>query len=137
MTFWSTLRFGVATPLYPKTPLHQNATDKGVSIQNEIMTTNRKITSDINQWHVDHDPYGFIQSEEWLLKAEKTEDILQLQHVYADGPILDVGWYNGVFRVMVILNDNWEQPIEQAESKSESVVSEIVYKFMGKYANGA
>ena len=101
------------------------------------MTTNRKITSDINQWHIDHDPYGFIQSEEWLLKAEKTEDILQLQHVYADGPILDVGWYNGVFRVMVILNDNWEQPIEQAESKLESVVSEIVYKFIGKYANGA
>lgn len=99
------------------------------------MILNSKITSDINQWHIAHDPYGFTQNEDWLRKAEKTEDILQLQHVYAEGPILDVGWYNGIYRAVIVVEENWEEPIEKVESESENVVSDMVYKWLGQFAN--
>jgi len=37
---------------------------------------------------------------------------------------------------VIVVEENWEEPIEKVESESENVVSDMVYKWLGKYANG-
>ena len=71
------------------------------------MISNKRIPDSINQWNIEYDPYGFSKEETWLEAAELTEDILQLQHIYADGPVLDVGWYNGIYRAVVVMDKDW------------------------------
>ena len=100
------------------------------------MIRNTKIPGDINQWHVDHDQNGFLKNENWLKDAYPTEDILQLSHVFGDGPILDVGFYTDRFKVYIIYDKDWENPREVFESSDPEVVSEKVYEFIRKYAGG-
>ncbi len=38
--------------------------------------------------------------ENWLVTAKKTEDILQLSHIYQEEPILDVGFYTKNYKIM-------------------------------------
>lgn len=96
---------------------------------------NPDLPSEINQWHVVHDPYGFAESVEWLTFAERTEDILQLGHVYADGPIVDVGFYSDRYRVLVIRDGNWDSPHESYESPSCSEITAWLYSALKRYAN--
>lgn len=96
---------------------------------------NLRIPNSINQWLIEFDPYGFTREEGWLESAEKTEDILQLAHVYADGPIIDVGWYAGLFRAVVVRGD-WTKPIETVESKDAALIEITVYKWLSEYENG-
>jgi hypothetical protein len=63
---------------------------------------NHDLPADINLWHIEHNPYGFASNENWLETAAKTEDILQLAHVYTDGPVIDVGFYADRFKVLII-----------------------------------
>ncbi|CAL2075574.1 conserved protein of unknown function [Tenacibaculum sp. 190524A02b] len=100
------------------------------------MIKNLKISSSINQWHIEYDPNGFIDSENWLNNAEKTEDMLQLSHVYADGPVIDVGFYGELYKIFVIYNENWEDPKEVFESKNMDLISDKVYELMDKYVGG-
>lgn len=97
---------------------------------------NHRLPAAINNWHVRFDPYGFAIHADWLKQAEKTEDILQLAHVYSDGPIIDVGFYSHVFRVCIIRNGNWEDPIETFESRSEGDIEYWIYLALERYANG-
>ncbi|WP_370003324.1 hypothetical protein, partial [Winogradskyella sp.] len=66
------------------------------------MIKNSKISSNINQWNIEYDQNEFVSNENWLVTAEKTEDILQLSHVYEEGPILDVGFYRKNYKIYVI-----------------------------------
>ena len=90
----------------------------------------------MNQWDVRFDPYGFVEREDWIDVAEEVEDILQLQHVYKDGPIIDVGYYTDLFRIYVIEGQDWEHPIEVITIEDISEVSAVVYHLMDKYENG-
>jgi hypothetical protein len=90
----------------------------------------------INQWHVEYDPFGFTKSSGWLTSAEKTEDILQLAHIYGDGPIVDVGFYSGLFKVLVIRNNDWDDPHESFASASTKEITTWLYTALDRYANG-
>ena len=97
---------------------------------------NRRLPAAINQWHVEFDPYGFAKQAGWLKQAERTEDILQLAHVYSDGAIIDVGFYSQVFRAYVIRSGNWDDPVEVFESTSEGDIENWIYSALERYANG-
>ncbi len=88
-------------------------------------------------WDVEFDPYGFLEHENWLENSEKTEDILQVHHIFAVGPILDVGWYENTYRVVVVLEGGWDKPIESFQSTIQSEIKNAVYNYLNKYQGGA
>ena len=94
------------------------------------MTTNNKISSHIKQWHIEYDQNGFLSNEDWLLTADKTEDILQLSHVYQEGLILDVGFYQTSYKIYVIFKNDWDNPKEVFESNDTELVTNKLIKFI-------
>lgn len=100
------------------------------------MVLNKKISDSIDQWHVEFDLNGFVHDEHWLKNADRTEDILQLRHVFGDGPVLDVGYYGDRYRIYLIYDMDWDHPAEVFESTDPEVVANMVYEFMDKYATG-
>lgn len=100
------------------------------------MSHNNKISANINQWHVDYDQNEFLKDENWLKDSYPTEDILQLSHIDIDGPILDVGFYRDSFKIFIIYDKDWENPKEVFESSDPDIVSNKVYEYIDKYANG-
>ena len=99
--------------------------------------SNPKVSASINQWTVEFDPYGFAEDENWLEKADKVKDILRVEHVYVNGPILDVGYCGGKYIGVVISENDWENPLESVESKLPKEVSDRIYEWLIQYANGA
>lgn len=99
------------------------------------MIKNSKISSHIKQWNIEYDQNGFVSDENWLVTAEKTEDILQLSHIDVEGLILDVGFYTYHYKIFVIYQNDWDQPKEVFESKIAELVMEKLYEFIDKYAN--
>ena len=97
---------------------------------------NPDLPSCINQWHVEYDPYGFTRNANWLQSAEKTEDILQLAHIYADGPIIDIGYYSGSYLAVVIRDGDWENPHESFSSTSSDAISKWLYSALHRFQNG-
>ncbi len=97
---------------------------------------NPEIGAAINQFHVEHDPYGFVEDSNWLLNAAKVENILQLGHVYGDGPIIDVGFYGEFYRAVVIRDLDWERPVEQFESDDPAEINRWLLVAIDRYANG-
>lgn len=55
-TFFASLRFGVASPLYPKTPLHKNAPYSGVISANKVPEKARRGSSYIDGQILRHPP---------------------------------------------------------------------------------
>lgn len=63
---------------------------------------------------------------DWKKSVASQLDILRedMFHVkYLNGHSMDVGWYpsfdeTGCFKLFVILNDNWEQPLETIHTQS-------------------
>ena len=100
------------------------------------MVLNDKIPNNINQWHVDYGQNEFLTNKNWLKDAFPTEDILQLSHIYRDGPVLDVGFYEDRFKIYIIYDKDWENPKEVFESSNPEIVTENVYELLEKYANG-
>ncbi len=100
------------------------------------MATNIKIPGNINQWKIENDQNEFFSNENWLLNAKKTEDILQLSHIYQNGLILDLGFYRNNFKIYVIYDYDWENPKEVYESKEAKLVTEKLYELIDIYANG-
>lgn len=98
------------------------------------MIKNSKISSHIKQWNIEYDQNGFVSDENWLVTAEKTEDILQLSHIDVEGLILDVGFYTYHYKIFVIYQNDWDQPKEVFESKIAELVMEKLYEFIDKYA---
>ena len=56
------------------------------------MVLNKQIPIEISQWRAEHNQNEFLTNENWLRDAYPTEDILQIQHLNSDGPVLDVGF---------------------------------------------
>jgi len=58
-----------------------------------------------------------------------TEDLLQIEFEYSN-LIVDLGWYgetsnnNGVFKIFVIENYDWDNPIRIEISKSQKLINE-------------
>ena len=97
---------------------------------------NSNIPASVNQWNVEFDPYEFVEKENWLEEAAKVEDILQIEHVYGDGPVIDVGYYNGKYQGFLILANDWKNPLDSVKSESPKEVSDKVYEWLVKYDNG-
>ena len=87
-------------------------------------------------WNVEYDQSGFTLNKDWLIQAEKTEGILQLSHIYEEGPILDVGFYRENYKIYVIYDNDWENPKEVFESQKTELIENKVYEWIDKYANG-
>jgi hypothetical protein len=76
-----------------------------------------------------------IEDQIWSLK----EDMLQIEF-YDTLYLIDVGWPNefetdGCFRIMLIKNLNWEEPLEFKEVSHVNLISEmnsIISKIMNK-----
>ncbi|MCB0398701.1 MAG: hypothetical protein KDD26_03590 [Winogradskyella sp.] len=100
------------------------------------MIKNRRISSNINMWNIEYDQNGFTSNKDWLIQAEKTEDILQLSHIYEEGPILDVGFYRESYKIYVIYDNDWENPKEVFESQKMELIENKIYEWIDKYANG-
>lgn len=100
------------------------------------MIKNSNISGNINQWNIEYDQNGFLSNKNWLITAEKTEDILQLSHVYQEGPILDVGFYKENYKICVIYDNEWENPKEVFESDKAEFTQNKLYELIDKYANG-
>lgn len=63
-----------------------------------------------------------------------TEDILQITHKHED-IIVDLGWYpdmdpKGNFRLVLIKNQDWQNPIEIFESRSSEEVRDKIDDFL-------
>jgi hypothetical protein len=99
------------------------------------MIKNSKISNNINQWNIEYDQNGFVSDENWLVTAEKTEDILQLSHIYQEGPILDVGFYRENYKIYVIYENDWDKPKEVFESQKTEFIEDKLYELINKYAN--
>ncbi len=100
------------------------------------MILNDNIPNEINQWHINFDHNKFFINENWLKHAYPTEDILQLSHVYEGGYIIDVGFYGEIFKIYIISDKDWDNPKEIFESSDPETVTEKVYEFIIKYADG-
>jgi len=99
------------------------------------MIKNSKISSNINQWNIEYDQNEFISNKNWLVTAEKTEDILKLSHIYQEGPILHVGFYKENYKIYVIYDNDWEKPKEVFESQKTEFLEDKLYEWIDKYAN--
>jgi hypothetical protein len=76
-----------------------------------------------------------VSDENWLVTAEKTEDILQLSHIYQDGPILDVGFHTENYKIYVIYDNDWDEPKEVFESQKTEFIEDKLYELIDKYTN--
>lgn len=99
------------------------------------MIKNSKIPRNITRWKIEYDQNGFVSDENWLVTAEKTEDILLLKHINQEGPILDVGFYRENYKIYVIYDNDWDNPNEIFVSKITESVTEKLYELIDKYAN--
>ena len=95
---------------------------------------NCNLPSAIDAWKIDFDPYGLQVNPDWLHQAERVEDLLQLQSIRSPGRILDVGFYTDRYRVVIVENSNWSEPIDQFESISPDETSRWVYRAISRYA---
>jgi len=89
---------------------------------------------EINNWDIEHDPYGYVRSDDWGDLVDEEEDILQLSHVWGD-LTLDVGHYGQGFVVQVIRAADWEHPVERQEVAQGSKLVGVVDALAIKYAN--
>ncbi|MDD9939530.1 MAG: hypothetical protein OXU20_00580 [Myxococcales bacterium] len=92
------------------------------------------LPSEINNWDVEHDPYGYLRSDDWGELVDEEEDILQLAHVWGD-LTLDVGHYGQGFVVQVIRSAGWEHPVERHEVSQRGELVGAVDALAIKYAN--
>ena len=92
------------------------------------------LPSEINNWDVAHDPYGYVRSDDWGELVDEEEDILQRTHVWGD-LTLDVGHYGQGFVVQVIRAADWAHPVERREVTQRSELVGVVDALAIKYAN--
>ena len=71
-----------------------------------------------------------------------TQDILQLKYLFRKVKlIVDLGWYpeteiDGTFRLVVIKNEEWENPLEVFESRSKAEIVEKIEKIIEDISEG-
>ena len=68
------------------------------------MIKNSKISGSINQRNIGYDQNWFVSDKNWLITAEKTENILQLSHIYQNRPILDIRFYSENYNIYISLS---------------------------------
>lgn len=78
-----------------------------------------------NEFHINFS-LPFSEQEDCL-----TEDLLQV--VYANGYMIDLGWYpendeSGKFILQLINNGDWEKPIYKKKSRSRAKLKKILLK---------
>lgn len=67
-----------------------------------------------------------------------SEDLLQIE---VGNLIIDLGWYgeiwnnNGQFKIFVIKNQDWENPIQTESSKSQRTIRETLENILASFKN--
>ena len=95
---------------------------------------NSKLPISIDVWQTDFDPYGMLENVDWLARAEKVEDILQLSHSKEANRVIDLGYYQDRYTAYVIENSNWEEPVETFKSYEIDAMTEWLYSAISRYA---
>ena len=67
-----------------------------------------------------------------------TEDILHIRSALKRNIAIDLGWYpendvSGTFRLIVIKNWNWIEPIEEFKSRNKDEIVDKIEEFLLKY----
>jgi len=71
-----------------------------------------------------------------------TQDILQLKYIFKNVKLtVDLGWYpeteiDGTFRLAIIKNEEWENPLEVFESRSKVEIVEKIEKIIEDISEG-
>ncbi len=81
-----------------------------------------------------------VLAEEWkiehneLSSGEKAEDLFQASKSYGDSQsiVLDAGWYQSVYKVLLIKDFNWENPVAAKECKDIDEVVCAINAFASK-----
>ena len=82
-------------------------------------------------------PLWVLFNDGWLDDQREEEDVLQLVHVNAKDLLINVGRYEeGVYKIHVVADQNWESPKAEFESTDLEVVNQKVYEFVKLYARG-
>ena len=76
---------------------------------------------------------GVTNDDGWLLFDQ---DLLQMEHSKRK-VFLDLGWYpdedpNGRFRVALIRDDDWENPLLRYETKDKTEIVEVINNILTK-----
>lgn len=85
-------------------------------------------------WRVDFDPYGLMQDLHALAQAPPVEDILQLSQQNDPSRILDLGYYQDRYRLFVIADYDWQQPLAQFEAVSAREIGDCLLEALVNYA---
>lgn len=89
---------------------------------------NKFLDADVRQY----DPDSTI----WF---DLTQDILHIRSTRKrSNAAIDLGWYpendsTGAFHLIVIKEDNWENPLEEFDSRSKDEIVEKIETFLLKY----
>ncbi|WP_282043426.1 hypothetical protein [Winogradskyella flava] len=68
------------------------------------------------------------------------EDLLQIEFEHSH-LIIDLGWYgeissnDGEFRILVVENENWEEPLKLVNSKSQKIITSELDKILMEIKN--
>lgn len=100
-------------------------------------------------WTVEYNKFeniepGELSEQDEIWHYAFTEDILLIQNTLKykrNGKIayqklsLDLGWYpdgepNGEFRLVAILNDNWENPLLQFKSRRKDSIAKMIEQWL-------
>jgi hypothetical protein len=96
---------------------------------------NKKISVAINHWDIEFDPYGIIRNPNWIESVYLTEDILQIHNLHSD-LIIDIGYYHGIFRNLVIEHKNWQCPVEEYVTNEIGDIEVWLHAAIIKYKDG-
>lgn len=96
-------------------------------------------------WNISYNK--FLEVEPNDLKEDNdiwmhfTQDILQIKYTFKKiNLMIDLGWYpetefNGTFRLEVIKDKEWDNPLETFESRSKKEIVEKIEKIIDKISN--
>jgi hypothetical protein len=96
---------------------------------------NEEISLAINHWKIEFDPYKILSNPNWIESVDLTEDLLQIQNSHSD-LIIDLGYYCGIFRIVVIEHTNWQYPVEEYVTNEIGDIDALLHAAVIKYKNG-
>lgn len=94
------------------------------------MVINKFLEIDVEQYSSDSDIWlDFTQDIMYIKRKSKRKD---------KNIAIDLGWYpdndpKGSFHLLVIKDDNWEEPIEEFDSRNKEEIVNKIEEFLIKY----
>lgn len=90
---------------------------------------NNFITSEINNWDIEYDPYHFFNNTDWFKNITENGKVLEILHTYNYHKI-EVHYFNNQFQI-TLLKDN----VNIEKSMTGVNINEIIKSLIVKYVN--